>query len=157
FVTEGQMPGLHPLRVLGIEIDPSIRSPITQLVEERARVKTGVGAYAELSKIERERRATGLKIVASAAYGISIEMNPASPPVTEAEPKPKPVTLWTGTQPHEAQTTKPERPGQFCFPLVGTLTTSGARLMLGLLEWEITRRGGAIAAMDTDSAFVVTT
>jgi hypothetical protein len=51
----------------------------------------------------------------------------------------------------------PEEPGKFFFPIVGTLLTGGARLMLALLENEIKRRGGAYVFMDTDSAAIVTT
>lgn len=51
----------------------------------------------------------------------------------------------------------PESPGTYCFPPVASLITSGARLMLTLLERCITDLGGTYAMEDTDSMAIVAT
>jgi hypothetical protein len=48
-------------------------------------------------------------------------------------------------------------PGEYCFPPIASLITSGARLMLGLLEHAVTTRGGTYAMEDTDSMAIVAT
>src|SRR5262249_12522740 len=48
-----------------------------------------------------------------------------------------------------------ERPGAFYFPILATLITGAARLMLALAEHEVTARGGSYAFMDTDSLAIV--
>jgi hypothetical protein len=160
FRAEGMQPHLRPITVSGIEIDPRRENPFVRLIEERALVKQKHPPhprYAHLSQDERDARATGLKTMPNAEWGITVEMNPAAPPNPGSKPRPKRVTVYTGTERHTAVTFKPERPGSFCFPLIGTFTTASARLMLGLLEREIAVRGGAYTAMDTDSAFVIAT
>jgi hypothetical protein len=47
-----------------------------------------------------------------------------------------------------------ERPGGFSNPIIATLVTGGARLMLALLESEVVKRGGTYAFCDTDSLAV---
>jgi hypothetical protein len=166
-VPHGQQPSLRPMTLLGIEIDPRARSPITQLVEERARIKLVmdqlarglpiIGPYAGLERDALDAMATDLKVIVCAAYGTAIELNPATPPVPGSTPRPQRVKLWTGTTARAAFTTRRETPGDYSFPLIGTLTTAGARLMLGLLELAVHERGGVLAGGDTDSAFIVCT
>jgi hypothetical protein len=48
-----------------------------------------------------------------------------------------------------------ERPGTYANPIIATLVTGGARLMLALLESEVVKRGGAFAFCDTDSLAIV--
>ena len=51
----------------------------------------------------------------------------------------------------------PEDPGPFFFAPIATLVTSGARLVLAMMQYAVEREGGKVAYMDTDSAFVVST
>lgn len=48
-----------------------------------------------------------------------------------------------------------ERAGAFSFMPIAALITSAAHLMLALLEREVNRRGGTVAAWDTDSSAIV--
>src|SRR5439155_3125290 len=54
-------------------------------------------------------------------------------------------------------TDTPEDPGAYCCPPFAALTTSGARLMLALLERVVTDAGGSYAFCDTDSMAIVAT
>lgn len=62
-----------------------------------------------------------------------------------------------GLQTIEREITGPEKLGPYCFPPLATLITGGARLMLALAEYEVHRRGGHYALMDTDSLAIVAT
>ncbi len=44
-----------------------------------------------------------------------------------------------------------ERPGAFANPILASLITGGARLILAMLEREVNDRGGAFSFCDTDS------
>jgi len=57
--------------------------------------------------------------------------------------------------PTEAWTSAPEDPGPLCFPPVAAAITSGARLLLALLERAVIDAGGAYAFCDTDSMGIV--
>lgn len=48
-----------------------------------------------------------------------------------------------------------ERPGAFANPIIASLVTGGARLMLAMLEQEVTAGNGVFAFCDTDSLGVV--
>jgi DNA-binding phage protein len=51
----------------------------------------------------------------------------------------------------------PEYPGPFFCAPIATLVTSGARLLLMMMQHAVERAGGRVGYMDTDSAFVVAT
>ena len=110
-----------------------------------------------------------LKILANALYGIFAEMNPET---ARNKDKVYETTFgshikmthrfkeqWTayahGKPVRGLDLTKPETPGRFCFPPLAMLFTSGARLMLGMLERCVTDAGGTYAMMDTDSMFII--
>jgi hypothetical protein len=48
-----------------------------------------------------------------------------------------------------------ERPGRFFSPVIASLVTGGARLMLAMAETEVANRGGTFAFCDTDSLAIV--
>jgi hypothetical protein len=54
-----------------------------------------------------------------------------------------------------ARVRTPEEPGAFCFPPLAATITGAARLLLALLEADITARGGTYVACDTDSLTIV--
>src|SRR5512136_1911079 len=57
-----------------------------------------------------------------------------------------------GDEPFEVE--EAEVPGvDFC-PLIGTMLTSAAHLLLAVVDLEVRRRGGEVVYCDTDSAFV---
>src|SRR5882757_9455746 len=50
-----------------------------------------------------------------------------------------------------------ERPSEFYCPVIGSLVTGGSHLLCAMLERTVRDMGGQIAAMDTDSAMIVST
>jgi hypothetical protein len=110
-----------------------------------------VEADEELPKEERDRLGKFLKITANAtAYGILARFDRRERSGT--------VNVFG---PDEGPTKQPvtavETPGPFRFPPVAATLTAAARLMLALLEREVTRAGGTYAFCDTDSLAIVAT
>jgi hypothetical protein len=89
----------------------------------------------------------GLKqMAASGAYGINAEIN-----VTPSDPNEGlPGDVYSDTT-YPSEKVHDERPGAFANPILASLITGGARLMLAMLECEVNRRGGTFAFCDTDS------
>jgi hypothetical protein len=87
-----------------------------------------------------------LKILANAtSYGIFIEVN--------TEDQPTKVQAF-GLNPFAAKVNKTEEFGRFFNPIVATMLTAGARLMLATVEAWLQRHGGYYAFCDTDSMAV---
>lgn len=89
----------------------------------------------------------------SGSYGILAEFISKDRPAS----KPEMVQLVAGNEVMFPTTNHPEDPGKYCFPPVAALVTASARLMLALLENEITSRGGSWVFADTDSLAPVAT
>jgi hypothetical protein len=67
------------------------------------------------------------------------------------------VTLLSDGEPLRAPVAHPEDPGPFaCPPLAGLVSATG-RLWLAAVHHEVKRRGGIVAACDTDGAHIVAT
>ena len=62
-----------------------------------------------------------------------------------------------GLETFNTKTSAPEYPGEFCFPPLAAMITAGARLLLAILEAEVTQRGGSYAFCGTDSMAIVAT
>lgn len=92
-----------------------------------------------------------LKVLANAGgYGIFVEIN------REEDKEKSPETIFGGLDDSWDMTVyKPETPGGYCFPPIGTLITGAARLILGMLEKLVTDAGGTWAMCDTDSMAIV--
>src|SRR5437879_5378487 len=75
----------------------------------------------------------------------------------ETEKRTKVWCYGIDRDPFQCSVIHPEQPGAFCFPPLASLITGAARLMLGLLEHEVTRLGGTYAMEDTDSMAIVAT
>jgi hypothetical protein len=150
-VGNGQQPGLNPISLGGeIPIDPRAEDFFQRVIEERVRVKNSP----DYSPEDRERLAQLLKIVAnSGSYGIFAEMNRDELPTDSVVN----VSVYGHGEAFEQTTQTPEELGEFCFPPIAALISSGARLMLAILEQLVTERGGTYAFCDTDSMAVVAT
>ena len=142
-VPNGVQPGLVPVKLYSqLEVDPLRDDLAVKLVELRSSMKS-----------ESPELAGGLKVAAnSAAYGISCQLDvkyldaPSRLRVFSGEteyPTP-PVEVW-------------ERPSEFYCPVIGSLVTGGSHLLCAMLERIVRDTGGHIAAMDTDSAMIVST
>jgi hypothetical protein len=87
-----------------------------------------------------------LKVLAnSTSYGIFIEVN--------TEDQPTKVQAY-GLKPFPAKVNKTEEFGRYFNPILATMLTSGARLMLAMAEAWLQQHGGYYAFCDTDSMAV---
>jgi hypothetical protein len=94
-----------------------------------------------------------LKILANAtSYGIFIELN-----VEDADDEGAPVSIFTSQGKRVAETSKLEEPGRYYHPLLATLITGAARLMLALTERLAFEHGLNWALCDTDSMALANT
>lgn len=112
------------------------------IVEQRQIAKDGAKTDRELAALER-----GLKeMAAGGAYGIYAEVNVT--PAKSDDDVPGEVyadIVYSSPSVHD------ERPGAYTNPIIASLVTGGARLMLALLESEVIKRGGTSVFCDTDS------
>ena len=99
----------------------------------------------ELKRLESEQLA--LKILANAtSYGIFIELNVEDPDEVES-----PIQIHASAGSRIAKSAKRENPGDFFHPLLGTLITGAARLMLAITERLLIDEGLDWVFCDTDS------
>jgi hypothetical protein len=132
-----------------IPVDPRKEDFFRVAIEERQRVKS----RKDISDDERTRLDRALKVLANAtSYGIYAEMIRE-----ESDEKVKMTCHGIDPEPYECLVTHPERPGEYCFPVMASLITSAARLVLALLERCVTELGGTYAFEDTDSMAIVAT
>jgi hypothetical protein len=132
--------GMRPVRLRGkVLIDPNDDSVdlFTKIIEERKRNKNDRDLY------------YWLKILANSIYGFFVELNP------EHFEKPKRVMVFSGDENFPDSSCVIERRGQWFGPYLATLITSAGRLLLALLEAEVTLAGGTYLYCDTDSLAIV--
>jgi hypothetical protein len=112
------------------------------IVEQRQVAKSTAKDDPDLAGLE-----TGLKqMAASGAYGINAEIN-----ITPSDPdEGLPGDVYSDIA-YPSDKVHDERPGAFANPILASLITGGARLMLAMLECEVNQRGGTFAFCDTDS------
>jgi hypothetical protein len=144
----GKAKGLKKLAFRGqVPIDPRSQDFFQAVIEERARLAT----RRDLSETERDRLQRSLKTLGSAtSYGIFAQMD------RQEGDKEVALTCY-GIDPtaYRCKVKHPEAPGEYCFPPLAALITSGGRLLLALLERLVTDRGGTYAMEDTDSMAIV--
>jgi hypothetical protein len=124
--------------------DDLIRSLIEHRIQvqyKRDAVAKNTEEYGRLDVIQNQ-----LKILANAtSYGIFIEVN--------TEDQPTRVQAF-GLNPFAAKANKTEEFGRYFNPILATMLTSGARLMLAMVEAWLQQHGGYYAFCDTDSMAV---
>jgi len=124
--------------------DDLIKALIEYRTEIRRKLDTiarNTQEYDQLDVVQEQ-----LKILANAtSYGIFIEVN------TEDHPT---KVLAYGLKPFYAKVIKTEEFGRFFNPILATMLTSGARLMLAMAEAWLQQHGGYYAFCDTDSMAV---
>jgi hypothetical protein len=136
--------GSLPLRSVPFrgEVSLSTDKPVLRtLVEERQRVKN------DKTKKHLER---GLKVTANSIYGIFAEMNVSPHDLKKAIPG----HVYSDND-YDCANVHDERPGAFSNPIIASLITGGARLMLALFEHEVHGVGGTFAFCDTDCLAIV--
>ena len=143
-VPHGKQAGLEEqIRIRGeVPVNP-IEDDFYQFVtEERAKVKKTNEPLAEF-----------LKCVGNGgAFGLFAQIDP------HLEPKKVIVEVFSGAaDPFPSATVNTERGGSWYFPILASWVTSGAHLLLGIVERLVIEAGGVWALMDTDSAAIVAT
>ena len=155
FTAKPPQAGLRTIEVAGepeFRVDPYKDDFYKRVIELRRRVK------AELKEAERrdphsqetknlDMSQLALKILANAtSYGIFIELN-----VEDAEDDDPPLAIFTSQGKRLVEPSKREQPGRFYHPLLATLITGAARLMLALSERLAIAQDLNWAFCDTDS------
>ena len=144
---------LHAIDFLGTALDPSDQI-FRKVIEDRQKSKAAKNAGGDPLLARRD---LALKTLAnSGAYGIFAEVNvsPARAPLRKG-PQTAQERVWYSDAGRNKGKAHDERPGAFFNPIIASLDTGGARLMLAILEAEVTRAGGTFAFCDTDSLAIV--
>ena len=140
--------GLKKIKFRGqVPIDPRSQDFFKAVIEERARL----AGRTDLSDTERDRLRRSLKTLGSAtSYGIFAQMD------RQESDKEVALTCYgIDPTPYPCKVKHPEAPGEYCFPPLASLITSGGHLLLALLERLVSDRGGTYAMEDTDSMAIV--
>jgi hypothetical protein len=141
-ITHGVQSGLVPVKLYGqMEVDPHRDDLAVKLVELRTSLKAS-----------KPHLARGLKVAAnSAAFGILCQLN-----VKDLD-SPSPLHVFSGEDYLTPPTDVWEQPADFYCPVMAALVTGGSHLLCAMSECAVRELGGHIAAMDTDSAMIVST
>ena len=132
---------LNPISILGTDVGPE-DSLIQRLSEARIREKAE-------KRAGWEARSLGLKILVNAAsYGVFVEVN------VKRHNGEMEVCGLDEFETFEEDGAKVEEAGALFCPLLGVMITSGAHLLLALLDTVAEREGAEVVYCDTDSAFV---
>lgn len=151
FVTEGKVRKLKPTLFRG-QVSLGENRPIfSTLVEERQKAKTAAKQVSAKEATDMTALELGLKqMAASGAYGIFAEVN-----VTPRKLGDPLAEMIHSDVSYLCPDVHDERPGAFANPIIASLVTGGARLMLALLEREVSSANGVFAFCDTDSLGIV--
>ena len=128
-------------------VDPITTDFFKRVIELRQSIKRKMKGAPDDERERLDTEQHSLKICAnSTSYGIWVEVN------VETRPIRKSVTVHSGTcKPFSFKTDKFEMPGTFFHPLLATLITGAARLMLAITERLIIDHGLEWSFCDTDS------
>jgi hypothetical protein len=136
----GKQRGLTSTSLRGmVEVDANKNSFFRHVIEQRAAHESNPTLH------------YWLKILAnSGSYGLFVELNPNEADAAKLE-------VLSGEESFETTSDVVEEPGKWFAPHIGSLITSGGRLLLGMLEKCIADAGGTFLFCDTDSAAIVST
>lgn len=143
-------PDLAAIEISGnpeYRVDPVDTDFFKRVIELRQSIKKRRDVATGDEKGELDTEQNALKIAAnSTSYGIFIEVN------VETGAKAKATTVHSSTcEPFSFKSDKSEMPGTFFHPLLGTLITGAARLMLATAERLVIDQGLDWSFCDTDS------
>jgi hypothetical protein len=143
-------PGLRPVTIAGnpdYEIDPYRADFYRRIIDLRAAVKRQLRTTDGSERATLDSAQLTLKILANAtSYGNFVELN------VEDLSRPQHRLLYAfNGEPQTVRTDKSEEPGRYFHPLLATLITGGARLMLAITERRVADCGLDWAFCDTDS------
>jgi hypothetical protein len=139
FIPQGIQDNLKDVKIADITISPK-EDFIRTLIEERMKVKKS-------DRNDKDQIQLILKIIANAtSYGIYIEEN------TQSLDKEEEIDVYSVDN-FSCKINKIEKPGQYFNPIIASLITGSARLILAMAE-KIADEKGYLAYCDTDSIFV---
>jgi hypothetical protein len=142
--------GLNSIAIAGnpaFRIDPSRDDFYRRLIDLRSETKARLASAsgAEAARLKSEEQA--LKIIANAtSYGIFVEVN-----VSDLDEREQRQCFGPKGEPFAILTDKSEEPGRYFHPLLASLITGAARLMLAITETLAIQAGIDWAFCDTDS------
>jgi len=141
-------PNLKPIHLLGrLTIDPYKDDAFRELIAMREREKLRLSNLAGTERTAVEEFRQFLKILGnSTSYGSFLQLN-----ITDEEPKVRRAIHVHGQEPYETLVAKSEQPGPCFNPLLGTLITGAARLMLALAQLRAGEEELGWVFCDTDS------
>ena len=147
FGPKGAQANLKEITFADAAIRPARDDFYKLVIEERRRVQAREKKASPAEKAALDAQQQGLKILAnSTSYGIFVEIN------VEQLDRAKRVEVYDFRgQMRTVQARKVERPGRYFHPLLATLITSAARLMLALTERGAADEGLGWVFCDTDS------
>ncbi len=143
FLPVGLQPTLKPTKLFGLCVDPRTTDFIKLLIEHRLEVKEKLKLDPNNEQLRTEQHVC--KIMANSLYGVGIE---TSTKLESAE-----VTVY-GLESFKAKVKKTEHYGKMFNPLVSTLLTSGARLVLTMTEVFVERNSWSYFYEDCDAIFI---
>ena len=144
--------GLKAILINGnpaFRVDPNTDDFYRSLIDLRREVKARMDNLPEKdpSRVDLDQEQNALKIAANAtSYGIFVEVN-----VNEVEKLRTMLCEGPSGIPFEVKTRNIEEPGRYFHPVLATLITGAARLMLALVERLIADEGLEWVMCDTDS------
>jgi hypothetical protein len=142
-VPHGVQPELVPTKLFSqLTVDPRQDNLAVKLIELRHQLKE-----------KNPKLAGGLKVAAnSAAFGIFCQMD-----VKDLD-SPSRLQVFSGEANYQSPPERVwEQPAEYYCPVIASLVTGGSHLLCAMLERAVRDMGGHIAAMDTDSAMIVST
>jgi DNA polymerase family B len=142
--------GLRTVKIAGnpdYQVDPANDDFFFRLIDLRTTVKASLKNATALNGDALDSEQQALKILAnSTSYGIFVEIN-----VADLDAPEKLICYGPEGEGFPVDSNKVEEPGRFFHPLLATLITGAARLMLGIAERLCIEKGLDWAFCDTDS------
>jgi len=150
FAPKEPQSGLMTIKIAGnpdYQVDPANDDFFKRLIDLRTTVKGRLKNATALNRVALDSEQQALKILAnSTSYGIFVEIN-----VADLDASEKLTCFGPDGEGLSVDSTKIEEPGKFFHPLLATLITGAARLMLGTAERLCVEKGLDWAFCDTDS------
>ena len=144
---------LRPISIAGnlkYRVDPARDDFFKRLIDLRTAIKTKLKTSSALTAGALDSEQQALKILAnSTSYGIFVEMN-----VADLDAPEKLICYGPSGKGFPVNSLKIEEPGKYFHPLLATLITGAARLMLAVVESLCLAKGLDWAFCDTDSMAV---
>lgn len=144
---------LHPIAIAGkpeFVVNPIEQDFYKRLIEMRSGVKAEMKSCSQEDKPKLDTEQLAIKLCANAtSYGIFMQLN-----VNERAKLEQLACFGNTGECFPVELRNVEEPGEFFHPLLGTLITGAARLMLAIAERLIQDAGLTWAFCDTDSMAV---